>query len=84
MHKRKEHESPNSGKTDEQLVFRKPRDQNQLYRSLVTAKNIITCPIQENGRNLLSSTKAMEQSNGKTRAVLNSVKHEPISSVDSE
>ncbi|CAI8583966.1 unnamed protein product [Vicia faba] len=84
MHKRKVHDSPDSEKTDDWLVFRKPRDQNQFYTSLVTAKNIIMCHIQENGRNLLSSTKGIEQSNGKTRVVINSVKHEPISSVDSE
>lgn len=85
MHKRKVHDSPDSEKTDEWIVFQKPRDQNQFYTSLVTAKNIIMCGIQENGRNLLSSTKGMEQSNVKTRVVLNSVKQEPISSVvDSE
>jgi len=85
MNKRKVQDSPCLGKIDELLVFRKPHDQDQFYKPLVAAKDIIMCHTQKNGWNLLSSSKEVEQNNVKAKLVLNSVQPEPIPSVvDSE
>ncbi|KAG4954972.1 hypothetical protein AAZX31_14G178800 [Glycine max] len=82
MHKRKLQDIPFLERRDESPGFQKPPEQDQFYASLVTAKAIITCQIQESGRNLLSSPKVFEQNNAKTRLSLASVHEEPIPSVD--
>lgn len=85
MNKRKVQDSPCIGKIDERLVFREPHDQDQFYKPLVAAKDIIMCHTQKNGWNLLSSSKEVEQNNVKAKLVLNPVQQEPIPSVvDSE
>ncbi|TKY56467.1 Inositol 3-kinase [Spatholobus suberectus] len=82
MHKRKEQDIPCLERRDEWPGFRKPPEQDQFYASLVTAKAIIVCQIQESGRNLLSSPKVLEQNNVTARLSLNSVNEESIPRVD--
>ena len=82
MHKRKLQGIPFLERRDESPGFQKPPEQDQFYASLVTAKAIIMCQIQESGRNLLSSPKVLEQNNAKTILSLTSVHEEPIPSVD--
>lgn len=84
MHKRKVQDSHCSESLDKWLEFGKPSDQDQFYASLVCAKNIIMCQIQESDWKLLSSPKAREQINGKEKFPLNSIHEESIPSVDSK
>ena len=82
MRKRKMQDFPYLERRNDWLGFRESPDQDQFYESLVAAKTIVMCQIQESDWNLLSSPKAMEQNNTKARLSLNSVHEEPIPSVD--
>lgn len=82
MHRRKVLDVPCLERRDDWPGFRKPPEQDQFYASLVTAKNIIMCQIQESGRNLLTSPKVLEQNHVKTRLPLDSVHEESIPTVD--
>ncbi|XP_020230476.1 inositol 3-kinase [Cajanus cajan] len=84
MHKRKVQDIPDLERRDEWPESQKPPEQDQFYVSLVTAKAIIMCQIEESGRNLLSSPKVLEQSNVKTRLLVNSVHEEKIPIVDAK
>ncbi|KAK7300950.1 hypothetical protein RJT34_11803 [Clitoria ternatea] len=82
MHKRKVHDFPCFGRRDEWPGFLKAPHQDQFHASLVAAKAIIMCPIQESEWNVLNSPKVLEQNNVRSRVSLNSDHEESIPIVD--
>lgn len=76
-------------KDDEMMKFVKVAGYDQFHASLVAAKQISTCPVQECQREMPTSPRAVEQGilpqcTGQSKLLINYVYEEPIQTVDSK